>query len=107
MVDGARDTSCLNGTATEMDMKGFLAAVGLAATVAFAAWPTTMTAQEAPKAKAPAQASTVKAGPGQKVCNYRFPDGERRSWACAKEVPCCAWDEIKYVKCGTTWSGCL
>jgi hypothetical protein len=49
----------------------------------------------------------VKAAKGEKVCRYKFPDGEKRSWACAKEVPCCAWDAIKYVKCGTTWSGCL
>ncbi len=48
-----------------------------------------------------------KAGKDQKVCTYKFPDGEKRSWVCDKAVPCCAWDAIKYVKCGTTWSGCL
>lgn len=67
----------------------------------------------AQEAKAPAKvaakatAAQPKAGPGQKVCRYKFPDGERRSWVCDKSVPCCAWDEIKYVKCGTTFSGCL
>lgn len=53
------------------------------------------------------KASKVKAGKNQKVCAHRFPDGERRSWVCDKAVPCCAWDEIKYVKCGTTFTGCL
>jgi hypothetical protein len=48
-----------------------------------------------------------KAGPGQKVCRYRFPTGERRTWVCKKEEPCCAWDAIKYVKCGSTITGCL
>lgn len=48
-----------------------------------------------------------KAGKNEKVCTYKFPDGERRQWVCDKAVPCCAWDAIKYVKCGTTWSGCL
>lgn len=48
-----------------------------------------------------------KAGPGQKVCRYKFPGGERRTWVCKKEEPCCAWDAIKYVKCGSTITGCL
>ena len=52
-------------------------------------------------------AAGPKAGPGQKVCQYRFPDGERRSWVCDKEQPCCAWDAIKYVKCGSTFTKCL
>jgi hypothetical protein len=26
---------------------------------------------------------------------------------CPKEVPCCVWHEINYVKCGTTFTGCL
>ncbi len=48
-----------------------------------------------------------KAGKGEKVCRYRFPTGERRAWVCKKEEPCCAWDAIKYVKCGSTITGCL
>ena len=49
----------------------------------------------------------VKAGKGEKVCRYKFPTGERRAWVCKKEEPCCAWDAIKYVKCGSTITGCL
>jgi len=49
----------------------------------------------------------VKAGKDQKVCTHKFPDGQKTSWVCDKAVPCCAWDAIKYVKCGTTWSACL
>lgn len=48
-----------------------------------------------------------KAGKGEKVCRYKFPTGERRTWVCKKEEPCCAWDAIKYVKCGSTITGCL
>jgi hypothetical protein len=50
---------------------------------------------------------TVKAGKGEKVCRYRFPSGEARAWVCKKEEPCCAWDAINYVKCGSTITGCL
>jgi hypothetical protein len=49
----------------------------------------------------------VKAGPGEKVCRYKFPTGEKRAWVCKKEEPCCAWDLISYVKCGSTITGCL
>ena len=59
-----------------------------------------------PKAKTVA-AAKPKAEPGMKTCNYKFPDGERRTWSCRKEEPCCAWDAIKYVKCGSTITNCL
>ncbi|MCB1520973.1 MAG: hypothetical protein KDJ37_10405 [Hyphomicrobiaceae bacterium] len=49
----------------------------------------------------------AKAGKGEKVCRYRFPTGEKRAWVCRKEQPCCAWDAINYVKCGSTITGCL
>lgn len=49
----------------------------------------------------------AKAGPGEKVCKYKFPTGEKRAWVCKKEEPCCAWDAINYVKCGSTITGCL
>ncbi|MGE5509697.1 MAG: hypothetical protein ACM31O_00440 [Bacteroidota bacterium] len=54
-----------------------------------------------------AKQSTIKVGKGEKLCNYRFPSGERRQWVCKKEEPCCAWDAISYVKCGSTITGCL
>jgi len=80
-----------------------LAAVTIAAALAFA--PALSTAQTAaPPAKA---AAKPKAGPGEKVCNYTFPGGEKRAWVCKKEEPCCAWDAISYVKCGSTITKCL
>jgi hypothetical protein len=54
-----------------------------------------------------AKAATLKAGKDEKVCKYRFPSGERRQWVCKKVEPCCAWDAINYVKCGSTITGCL
>src|SRR5262249_25528521 len=84
-------------------MTRLLAALTLAG--ALLAMPAVM-AQEA-KAPAKAAAAGPKAGPGQKVCRYKFPDGERRAWVCDKAQPCCAWDAIKYVKCGSTITRCL
>ena len=75
-------------------------AVGAAA---LALSPAAPLAQQAP-AKKPA---AVKAGKDEKVCRYRFPTGERRTWVCKKEEPCCAWDAFSYVKCGSTITGCL
>lgn len=54
-----------------------------------------------------ASTPAVKAGKGEKVCRYKFPTGEKRAWVCKKEEPCCAWDAITYVKCGSTITGCL
>lgn len=51
--------------------------------------------------------STIKVGKDEKLCNYRFPSGERRQWVCKKVEPCCAWDAFTYVKCGSTITGCL
>ena len=54
------------------------------------------------------KAATVKAGPGQKVCRVKLQyTGEVKTWVCPKDVPCCVWHEINYVKCGTTFTGCL
>ena len=66
--------------------------------------------QSEPVAKPNAKTVTAaksKTEPGMKTCNYKFPDGERRTWSCRKEEPCCAWDAIKYVKCGSTITNCL
>lgn len=49
----------------------------------------------------------TKAGKDEKVCKYKFPSGEKRTWVCKKAEPCCAWDAISYVKCGSTITGCL
>ena len=64
-------------------------------------------AKAAAKAPAPKAGPVLKAAKDEKVCSYRFPDGEKRSWVCKKVEPCCAWDAIKYVKCGSTITNCL
>lgn len=47
-------------------------------------------------------------GAGEKLCRYKFSDGERTVWVCKKEEPCCEWEALnKYVKCGSTITGCL
>jgi hypothetical protein len=54
------------------------------------------------------KAATVKAGKDEKVCRVKLQyTGEVKTWVCPKDVPCCVWHEINYVKCGTTFSGCL
>ena len=63
------------------------------------------TAQE--KGSKGAKQSAIKVGKDEKLCNYRFPSGERRQWVCKKVEPCCAWDAISYVKCGSTITGCF
>ncbi len=84
----------------------FIAPIALAAALACA--PIAGSAQDAKApAKAAAKSSSPKAGPGEKVCRYKFPGGEQRAWVCKKEEPCCAWDAISYVKCGSTITGCL
>jgi hypothetical protein len=69
--------------------------------------PVSAFAQQSQPKKAAAVAPAVKAGPGEKVCRHKFPDGTPQAWVCKKEEPCCAWDEIKYVKCGSTVFKCL
>jgi hypothetical protein len=80
-----------------------LAALGLAAALLVPA----AVAQEAGKAPAAKAAAAPKVGKDQKVCRHRFPDGKSTTWVCQKEQPCCAWDEIRYVKCGNTITRCL
>lgn len=74
--------------------------IGLAIALAFAMSAPTM-AQG--KSKEPA----VKAGKGEKVCRHTHPSGQKRVWVCKQEEPCCAWDLINYVKCGSTITKCL
>ena len=62
---------------------------------------------KAPAAKIQKSSSAPKIGKDQKVCRYRFPTGKLETWVCAKEQPCCAWDAINYVKCGSTITGCF
>jgi hypothetical protein len=84
-------------------MMRFLGLAVLALVLATA--PSVLIAQDAkPKV---AKTAAPKVGRGEKLCNYRFPSGERRTWVCKKEQPCCAWDAISYVKCGSTITGCL
>jgi hypothetical protein len=72
---------------------------------ALAATPSLLIAQDT-KSKT-VKVAAPKVGKGEKLCSYRFPSGEKRSWVCKKEEPCCAWDAISYVKCGSTITGCL
>ncbi len=86
-------------------MKIWIAALTIvAASIATATAPE---AQQAAPAKKAATSLLPKAGPGEKVCRHKFPDGTPKAWVCKKEEPCCAWDEIKYVKCGSTVFKCL
>ncbi len=66
-----------------------------------------VSAQTSPAPKKSPPAATPKAGAGEKVCRHKFPSGEARAWVCKSEEPCCAWDEINYVKCGSTVFKCL
>jgi hypothetical protein len=78
-------------------------ALGLAAS-GLALSPVASLAQQSPVKKA----QPVKAGKGEKVCRVKLQyTGEVRTWVCPKEVPCCVWHEINYVKCGSTITGCL
>lgn len=86
-------------------MTRLLAALALAATLIA---PTITLAQDAKsQPKKATKAATPKVGKDQKVCRHRFPDGKSTTWVCQKEQPCCAWDEIRYVKCGNTITRCL
>lgn len=88
-------------------MKRFIAPMALAAALAFSGAGIAMAQEAKAPAKSAAKSSGPKAGPGEKVCRYKFPTGESRAWVCKKEEPCCAWDAIKYVKCGSTITNCL
>lgn len=82
----------------------------LAAAILLSVSPNICLAQEssgkARKAATPA-GPTLKAGKGEKVCRHKFPDGTPKTWICKSDEPCCAWDEIKYVKCGSATFKCL
>jgi hypothetical protein len=79
----------------------------LVGAVILALAPSASQAQQTPAKKAHA-AQTAKAGKGEKVCRVKLQyTGEVRTWICPKEVPCCVWHEINYVKCGSTITGCL
>jgi hypothetical protein len=44
----------------------------------------------------------------EKLCRYKFSNGEHTVWVCKKEQPCCEWEALNnYVKCGSTFTGCL
>ncbi len=60
-----------------------------------------------PAPKAAKSTAAPKISKDQKVCRYRFPTGKQETWVCQRDQPCCAWDAINYVKCGSTITGCL
>jgi hypothetical protein len=93
----------------ELQMKTVMirACLALALAVGAATFMLAPTASDAQQSS-PKKTDTVKAGKGEKVCRVTLKySGEKRSWVCKREEPCCVWHEINYVKCGTTWSGCL
>lgn len=58
------------------------------------------------KAGWPKPTRSVKSG--EKLCRMKFSDGERTVWICNQAEPCCEWEALnKYVKCGSTVTGCL
>jgi hypothetical protein len=88
-------------------MKTFIARTWLALALVIGAG-AYMLAPTASVAQSSSKKTTVKAGKGEKVCRVKLKySGETRTWICKREQPCCVWHEINYVKCGTTWSGCL
>ncbi|MFN0218426.1 MAG: hypothetical protein ACKVP4_06395 [Hyphomicrobium sp.] len=83
--------------------------VTIALIAAFAAAPTFVNAAEGEARSMtgwPKPSRSV--GPGEKLCKMKFGDGEHTVWVCKKEEPCCEWELLnKYVKCGSTMTGCL
>jgi hypothetical protein len=86
-------------------MTRVIALIALAAAALSA--PAALSQDASPAAKAQKAAAAPKVGKDQKVCRHKFPDGKSTTWVCQKEQPCCAWDEIRYVKCGSTITRCL
>ncbi len=85
-----------------------LSALSLAAALAVSAVVPAFAAdgEAASKSGWPTPSRSVKAG--EKVCKFKFSDGTRKVWICDKAAPCCEWEALgNYVKCGTTFSGCL
>jgi hypothetical protein len=84
--------------------RAFLALALAIGAATFMLAPSESDAQQASSAKT----ATVKAGKDEKVCRVKLKyTGEQRTWVCPKDVKCCVWHEINYVKCGTTWGGCF
>jgi hypothetical protein len=89
-------------TASTIRCRILLALVLGAATVVLG--PTAPLAQQSPAKNT----QSAKAGKGEKLCRVKLQyTGEVRTWVCPKEVACCVWHEINYVKCGSPIIGCL
>lgn len=89
-------------------MLRFLAAVALAASMSLAALPAAHAAEGEARSKSGWPKPTRSLKPGEKLCNYKFSNGERTVWICEKAQPCCEWEALNnYVKCGSTVTGCL
>lgn len=81
---------------------GAVLAISLGAPAAYAA------AEGEARSKSGWPKATRSLKSNEKLCRYKFSDGERTVWICDKAVPCCEWEAIgNYVKCGTTITGCL
>ena len=89
-------------------MLRFTSVLALAVSMTFAALPVSHAAEGEVRSKSgwPKPARTLK--PGEKLCKFKFSNGERTVWICEKAQPCCEWEALNnYVKCGSTVTGCL
>ncbi len=86
--------------------KGYLLAATVMAAVALPAVSFAAEGEARSKTGWPKPTRSLKSN--EKVCKMKFSDGERVAWICDKAEPCCEWEALnKYVKCGSTITGCL
>lgn len=70
--------------------------------------PATFAAEGEARSKSGWPKPTRSVKPGEKLCKFKFSNGERTVWICEKAQPCCEWEALNnYVKCGSTVTGCL
>jgi hypothetical protein len=87
-------------------LKRFMIAAAFAGAVAVPL--TALAAEGEARSKAGWPKATRALKKSEKLCKMKFSDGERTVWICDKAEPCCEWEALnKYVKCGSTVTGCL
>lgn len=85
-----------------------ISAVALSMAMTFASLPAAHAADGEARSKAGWPKPTRSVKPSEKLCKFKFSNGERTVWICEKAQPCCEWEALNnYVKCGSTVSGCL
>ncbi len=89
-------------------MLRLMSALALAVSVSFASFPAAYAAEGEARSKAGWPKPTRSVKPNEKLCKFKFSNGERTVWICEKAQPCCEWEALNnYVKCGSTVAGCL